>query len=323
VGVWYGRCPYMWAASGGLAEVFTHNFEHNPVPDEPSMVAAVPKGLKVGGWSAHHCRARLLEAQFWNGLTDEQLNGIWFADESKMTFREHKNRAIDIKWVYRGQASGANWYEKPRWPGQINLFLLQSIHGIEYSDIYQKNMGLAKYKSYLPDIGAIIRDTPHDFSYYLHDNAWRGTQPEAELNLHIGNDKWTQYPGKPCTKPHATLKTPVRGIACRVPKINCTCTFPDGPIHAPFNPKMNLVENTFAEIDRQLTRNKIADEKRGRKWPLKDSSTKRVFWRKELEKAIRQVDDNKAFFRHQYSTLRKRCRAFIASSGKRLRTSKW
>ena len=229
------------------------------------MVAATPKGMRIGGWSSHHRRARLKEAEFWDSLTDEELNAIWFADESKMTFREHKNKSIDIKWVYRGQAGEANWYDKPRWPGQINLFLVQSIHGIEYSDIYMKNMGLAKYKGYLPEIGTIIKDSNHDFRFYLHDNAWRGVQPEDELNEHIGRGKWTRYPGRPCTKAHPTLKTPKRGLPVRIPKTNCDCTFPDGPIHAPFNPKMNLAEETFAEIDRQITKNKVADEKRGRK----------------------------------------------------------
>ena len=138
------------------------------------MVPAKPKGMRIGGWSSHHRRARLKEAEFWNNLTDEELNAIWFADESKMTFREHKNRSIDIKWVYRGQAGEENWYDKPRWPGQINLFLVQSIHGIEYSDIYTKNMGLAKYKGYLPEIGTIIKDSNHDFTFYLHDNCLTG-----------------------------------------------------------------------------------------------------------------------------------------------------
>ena len=291
--------------------------------DEPSCVAAVPKGMRVGGLSAHHDRCRLHEAEFWNGKTQEYLNGLWFADESKMTFREHQNKNVDVKWVFRGAADGANWFEKPRWPGQINLFLLQSRHGIEYSYIYERNMRMIDYKTLLPIIGAIIRDSDHDFTCYVHDNAWRGAQPTTDLNRSIGEGCWTKYMGKPCTKPHPTRRTPVRRLPVRIPKLTCECEFPEGPVHAAFNPKMNLVEQTFAKIDRQMTLNKREDEKRGRKWIVKGAGKKR-FWKRELEKAIVQVDADKEFFEKQYESYKtKRCQMFIQSRGKRLKTSKY
>ena len=81
------------------------------------MVAAKPKGHRVGGNSAHHNKCRLLEAKFWKSQPQEVINGIWFADESKMSLREHKNKMIDIEWVPRGTAGESNWYETPRWPG--------------------------------------------------------------------------------------------------------------------------------------------------------------------------------------------------------------
>ena len=62
------------------------------------------------------------------------------ADESKMKFRVNMNRQIDIEWVFRGDAEEANWFEDPRHPGQINLFILQSKNGIEFHEIYNKNM---------------------------------------------------------------------------------------------------------------------------------------------------------------------------------------
>ena len=93
--------------------------------------------------------------------------------------------------MFRGEASEANWYEKPRWPGQINLFIVQSITGIELYDIYKKNMTKQKYKEILPQIGAQINDSETLFKYYLHDNAWKGVQPVAELNRHIGEGMWT------------------------------------------------------------------------------------------------------------------------------------
>ena len=34
--------------------------------DEPSMVAAAPKGMRIGGNTAHHNRCRLAEAKYWN-----------------------------------------------------------------------------------------------------------------------------------------------------------------------------------------------------------------------------------------------------------------
>ena len=183
-------------------------------------------------------------------------------------------------------------------------------------------MKLADYKTYLPIIGQLMRDAEQEVTCFVHDNAWR-SQPTEDLDRNIGRGLWTKYMGKPCTKPHPTQRTPVRRLPVRVPKLKCECSFPDGAVHASYNPKINLVEQTFAEIDRQLTKNKIEDEKRGRIWIPKGSGKKR-FWMKELERAIAQVDSNKEFFRNQYNGFRtKRCAAQIRSKGKRLKTTKW
>ena len=67
-------------------------------PDEPSMLAARPKGMKVGGETAHHNKCRLLEAQYLKAKGQAFVDGMFFADETKIRFREHKNRQIDIEW---------------------------------------------------------------------------------------------------------------------------------------------------------------------------------------------------------------------------------
>ena len=119
------------------------------------------------------------------------------------------------------------------------------------------------------------------------------------------------------------MRTPIRKLPVKVPKLRCSCTFPEGPIHAAFNPKMNLVEETFAQLDRIMTANKIKDANNNKKWIIRGSGKKK-FWKKELRKAIRQLNKNKQFFINQYATYKKtRCEEFIKSRGKRLRTSKW
>jgi hypothetical protein len=291
--------------------------------DEPSMVAAVPKAMRIGGNSAHHNRCRLVEARFWDSKDQSYIDGMWFGDESKMTFREHKNKAIDIMWCPRGTAGESNWYEHPRWPGQVNLFLVQSRKGIEFHYIYDRNMKRSDYKKLLPVLGALIDDAGDRFSCYMHDNLWRGGEPVQELNEYVGPDRWTRYMGKPCTKKHPTMRTPVRGIPVRVPKLRCRCKFPENtPIHAAYSPKTNLVEETFAKIDRQMTKNKIVDAKIGAEWPSKGSGKSR-FWKMQLDRAIGQVNEDKVYFANQYATFKKRCKAHIESKGKRLKTSKW
>ena len=293
-----------------------------PFRDEPSMVAARPKGMKVGGKTAHHNKCRRIEAEYWNKQSQKKIEGIWFADESKITFRKHLNRQIDIKWVLRGEATEANWYEKPRHPGQINLFLVQSIDGIELYDIYKNNMGLTEYKELLPQIRQEINKSDAPFTCYMHDNAWKGSQPKAQLNRHIGRGKWTQYMGAPCWKLHKTMRTPKTNKPARTPRLRCNCSFPKGPIHAAYNPKMNLVEETFAKIDRHMLKNQRADSKRNKPWPQKGAG-KETFWKKQLTKAIHQVNNDKQFFKNQYRTYKERCEKFIKSRGKRLKISKY
>ena len=128
--------------------------------------------------------------------------------------------------------------------------------------------------------------------------------------------------GKPCTRPHPTKKTPVRNLPTRVAKRRCDCVFPEGPKHASFNPKTNLVENTFAKIDRQMMKNKRADAINNRVWPKKGSE-KPDFWKAELVKTIKMVDADKKWFRNQYRGFKDRCRAYVQSNGKRLRRSRW
>ena len=116
--------------------------------------------------------------------------------------------------------------------------------------------------------------------------------------------------------------TPIRKLPAREPRKRCSCKFPEGPIHAAYNPKLNLVEETFAEIDRQMLRNQIADKKKNKVWPKKGAG-KATFWKKQLVKAVKQVNKNKQYFKNQYATYKNRCKAFIKSRGKRLKKSKY
>ncbi len=292
-----------------------------PLGDEPSHVAAKPKGHKVGGRTAHHNKCRLVEAKFWKSQPQEVINKMWFADESKMRFREHRNKQIDIEWCFRGDASETNWYETPRHCTQVNLFLVQSRTGIMLYDIYDYNMTKQKYKETLPLIRDAINEEGDGISYYMHDNAWRGARPVAALNEYIGDGKWTKYMGEPCKKDHPTMLTPT-GRRAKVPKKRCPCVFDGGPIHAAYNPKLNLVEETFAEIDRQLLKDKRKDAVNGISW-LVQKTKRKQFWRRQLRKAIKQVNNDKDFFENQYNSYHTRCKAFIKTRGKRLKTSKW
>ena len=86
---------------------------------------------------------------------------------------------------------------------------------------------------------------------------------------------------------------------------------------------MNLVEETFAKIDRQMLLNQRADAKKNKMWPSKGAG-KEVFWTKQLTKAVHQVNKDKQFFKNQYASYKsKRCAEFIESRGKRLKISKY
>ena len=290
--------------------------------EEPSMLAARPKAMKVGGNTPHHDRCRLHESLFLKMKGLDYIKRSFHADESKIKFKERPNKQIDIEWVYRGEAGEANWFEDQRHPGQINLFLMISRNGVELYEIFHKNMNMEMYKTkILPKIGAVLERNPN-FSYYLHDNFMRGSQPTEELNHYVGEGKWTQYMGRPCTKPHETWLTPVTKRPVRVAADVCECTFPNGPIHAAYHPKFNLTEEAFDKIKRLMLKNKRADAIAGRNWPLRGSGKKK-WWTTELHKAIKQFNDDKAWFQRTFDRFMNRCNAFIASEGKRVKTSKW
>ena len=87
---------------------------------------------------------------------------------------------------------------------------------------------------------------------------------------------------------------------------------------------MNLVEETFAEIDRQIKRNHVEDQKKDQPivWPSKGVG-KRTFWKKQLEKAVQQVGANGSFFERQYNGYLKRAQLYTESRGNRLKSSKY
>ena len=89
-----------------------------------------------------------------------------------------------------------------------------------------------------------------------------------------------------------------------------------------YNPKLNLVEEVFAELDRTMLQNQRADSEKGKPWPQKGAG-KEKFWKKQLTKAVHQVNRNKQYFKKQYAGFKDRCKLFIKSRGKRLRTSKY
>ena len=311
-------------AQTSISESTVRRFLKRKYEDEPSMVAAVPKPMKIGGVTPHHNRCRLVEAEYWLSKPQSLIEKIWFADEKKVTFREHPNRSIDITWAMRGTAGRTGFYDCPRWPGQTNLYLLQSVAGIEHVHIYDKNMTKADYIELLQEVGPKMRAAGIDgrFSIYLHDNLWRNGEPIEELDIYIGRGRYTRYMGAPCTTPHDWKKTPIRKIPTRVANERCDCEFPLGPIHASFNPKLNLVEETFARIDRQMLLNKRADALEGNIWPMKGSG-KKSFWTLQLVQAIEEVNRDTAWFRNQYRGFKERCRKQVISRGKRLLTQKY
>ena len=183
-------------------------------------------------------------------------------------------------------------------------------------------MTLDRYKELLPQIRTEIDKSDAPFSYFMHDNAWRDSQPRAELNEYIGEGLWTQYMGPPCWKPSKTRFTPIRKQPVREPKLRCSCTFPEGAVHAAYNPKMNMVEETFAAIDSAMLKNQRADAKQGKPL-LEKGAGKETFWKKQLQKAVHQVNNQKHIFQNQYAGFKVRCQQLIKSRGKRLRTSKY
>lgn len=303
--------------------------------DEPPLMVSVPKGRKIGGDTAHHNKARLHEAQYWISKGQQFVDGLWFADETKMKFSPQMNRTIDIQWAPRGEAHDANWYDKPAHTAQINLFLAQSINGIEYHKVYNNNMKKVHYTNALKKLRQKVIDNRQDdtketMTCFVHDNLWGDRQPEEQLDRTFGAGKWTRYPGAPCWKPHATQRTPKRGIPTRQYLKRCHCDFPDGPVKAAYCPKTNLVENTFARLDRILLQNQLIDIDAGRApWPRHGLTSgehdRKKFWRGQLERAVDELNQDKGYFQRQYAGFLKRCKMYTSrkSMGKRLNYSKY
>ena len=122
--------------------------------------------------TVHHNKVKLIEAKYWNNKFQEEIDGIVFADESKMRFCEHHNKRIDIEWCFRGDSSEVNWHEAPRHCTQINLFLVITKSGILMYDLYNKNMSKADYEEKLPTLREKLDEEENfEMTYYMHDNA--------------------------------------------------------------------------------------------------------------------------------------------------------
>ena len=65
-----------------------------------------------------------------------------------------------------------------------------------------------------------------------------------------------------------------------------------------------------------MLKNPREDSKKNKHWPQK-GAWKAKFWKKQLEKAVNQVNRDKEFFKNQYKSYKERCQKFIESKGKR------
>ena len=95
----------------------------------------------------------------------------------------------------------------------------------------------------------------------------------------------------------------------------CHCDFPDGPVKAAYCHKTNLVENTFAQLDRILLQNQLIDIDAGRApWPRHGLTSgehdRKKFWRGQLERAVDELNQDKGYFQRQYAGFLKRCKMF-------------
>ena len=309
--------------------------------DEPSLQPAVPKPMKIQGDTAHHNKCRLVEAERWLAYGQDYVDGLWFADESKMKFSPQMNKKIDIQWTLRGNCGAANWYEKPTHTAQINLFLVINITGVVYHKVYPNNMKKVHYTNALKHLQKKVNENAEDddedavtMTCFVHDNLWGSGQPKEMLNRTFGDGKWTQYMGEPCYFPHKTKRTPVRHLPTREYKQRCPCEFPDGPVKASYCPKTNLTENCFAQLDRILLRNQRLEIAAGKPaWPKHgQTSGDRAhggdlceFWKKKLKRAVRDLNQDKQYFRKLYATFLDRCKLYTSrqSRGKRLKTTKY
>ncbi len=88
------------------------------------------------------------------------------------------------------------------------------------------------------------------------------------------------------------------------------------------NPKLNVIENTFEEIDRVLMKLKKEDELKGKSWIIPQKK-RNAFWRRKIRMAIRRVNNNKDYFKTQYTSYKERCNDFVRSRGKQLAMPKW
>ena len=88
------------------------------------------------------------------------------------------------------------------------------------------------------------------------------------------------------------------------------------------NPKLNVIENTFEEIDRELMKLRKEDELKGKSWIIPQKK-RNAFWRRKIRMAIRRVNNNKDYFKTQYASYKERCNDFVRSRGKQLAMPKW
>ena len=89
---------------------------------------------------------------------------------------------------------------------------------------------------------------------------------------------------------------------------------------------MNIAEEAFAQLDRILTTNKRKDAANGKPWYNKyrnDTAAKKKWWKRQITKAINQLNKDDEWFQKTYGSSYNRCKQFIKSRGKRLKTSKY
>jgi len=221
------------------------------------LVKSVPKVIRIRPHTDHHRRMRCISANWLLLLSDEELDGIWWADEMSWPIRLTANRQNDVIWVPQGQQSSTNIVRATKGDTRqmFSLFWCVNSDGPLCFKLYAGMMDTDFFHELLLDevqpVVRKLRRTSSRLRLFWHDhvtNSQRFQDPTA-MNTALGAGKWLHFAPPICREENGVIHVAAVPGKRRAydrkrmsPKKHCDCEVKSGAFVASSSPDMNMVE---------------------------------------------------------------------------------
>lgn len=289
------------------------------------LVVCLPKIRRIQHHHSHHQRARLAHAQYTISQPTVTLNRWWFADEMSWPVSLTPNRKNDVIYTTKElqRTSNVTRVTKGAMHAAFSLIWCIWFGGVAWAHMYVDMLTVKKFAQFLREYHmpavAKRRRSPYCQELFYHDHVTNSSTfyNKKMMDAVCGRGKWLQFSLPVCREQRGMIKIAAVDTGSRrikeherrnmVAKSKCDCDFGVGKFVPSASPDVNIIEMANGYLRQLLWRKVDSGEV---KWSGSVKTKMAI-----IAEIITELNDDNAYFRRLYASLRPRANAIIAADG--------